>query len=440
MLSASLKRICVSERIGTEPVPAIQQQSGFSDSFVIMINYLINPGTIVSAAMGVAGGLEPLTVVLVQCSAVMLSMVAFLVMARIGVDYGLTGQMACRAALGVRGGKWLTSPLRALCSIYWFAFQTLAGSLAIAALLKECLGLELTLVQVSLPFAFLQVVVAAVGYHWLKGLFVWALPLKLISLVVVISLLFQARGGVSLSFGTDFQTNWLLIMAWFNGIFGGMLTMITDAADFTRYQHSRKALWAGALSGSGAGILLGAVTGAYAMSLVGGSADNLFEGILQIAPGAVMAIAILVLIVMDNWTINVINLYSGGLSLCHTLEKLGRFKCTLLVSVPSILLSCFPDVIHRYLDILSATGCLFAAIAGVLMMDYWLREWHLEVTALYQKEGVYWYQQGFKISSLLVILISAYLGSMVPENWPGAVVTLVLAGASYFLLNRGKPV
>ncbi len=72
-----------------------------------MINYLINPGTIFSAAMGVAGGLSFMTVVLVQLSAVMLSMVAFLVMARIGVDYGLTGQMACRAALGVRGGRWL---------------------------------------------------------------------------------------------------------------------------------------------------------------------------------------------------------------------------------------------------------------------------------------------------------------------------------------------
>ena len=51
-------------------------------------------------------------------------------------------------------------------------------------------------------------------------------------------------------------------------------------------------------------------------------------------------------------------------------KKLGRFRCTLLVSVPSILLSCFPQLVERYVDIAEAAGRLFSAIAGILLVDY----------------------------------------------------------------------
>ncbi|KEQ17741.1 purine-cytosine permease family protein [Endozoicomonas numazuensis] len=422
-----------AECYGTEQVPSSLQTSGSTDSFLIMINYLINPGTIFSAAMGVAGGLSFLTVVLVQLSAVMLSMVAFLIMGRVGVDYGLTGQMACRAALGVRGGRWLTSPLRALCSVYWFAFQTLAGSMAIAAILKVCLSINVTLVQVSLPFAFLQVLVASYGYHWLKGLFRWALPLKLISLGFIIIMLWQQAGPDSVSFSINNENNWLLIMAWFNGIFSGMLTMITDAADFTRYQKSRRALWVGSMTGSALGVLLGAATGAFAMSLVGGDSKELFNGILERVPGFWMALSILILIVMDNWTINVINLYSGGLSISHTFESLGRIRSTLLVSVPSVVLSCFPVIIDRFLEIATAFGMIFSAIAGLLLVDYWLRNWKLDVQPLYRKEGIYWYRQGLNIRSLIILLIASSLGYLLPVGWPSPLITMSVAAILYYL-------
>ncbi|WP_062270098.1 purine-cytosine permease family protein [Endozoicomonas arenosclerae] len=431
------ERSCwLPEFYGTEPVPGHLKTSGAKESFLIMINYLINPGTIFSAAMGVAGGLSFLTVVLVQLSAVLLSMLAFLVMGRIGVDYGLTGQMACRAALGVRGGRWLTSPLRAICSIYWFAFQTLAGSMAIAAILEECLGIKLTLVQVSLPFAFLQVLVASYGYHWLKNLFKWALPLKLISLCFIIIMLWLNAGAGSVSFAVDGHSKALLIMVWFNGIFAGMLTMITDAADFTRYQKNKRSLWLGAMTGAGLGVFLGAATGAFAMTLVGGEGDRLFNGILEIVPGIYMALAILVLIVMDNWTINVINLYSGGLSLSHTLESLGRLRSTLLVSIPSVVLSCFPIIIHHFLEIATTLGMIFSAIAGVLLVDYWSRGWYLNVEALYQKQGIYWYRQGFRIGSIMIVILATALGYSLPEGWPPPLIAMLVAGVFYYSLGR----
>ena len=357
-------------------------------------------------------------------------------MARIGVDYGLTGQMACRAALGIRGGCWFTSPLSAMCSIYWFAFQTLAGSFALSAILKECFAVDLSLPVIGLVFASLQVLVAAIGIKWLRGLFAWALPLKLVSLFFILFMVVRVPGNPDVTLQIPADENWLLAVIWFNASFGGMLTIITDAADFTRYTNSVKALWLGGVTGSLFGVVLGAGMGAYVISLVGGEASQMFNSILQQAPGFWMALAIILLIVLDNWTINVINLYSGGLSLCHTLEKSGRFRCTLLVSVPSILLSCFPQVVERYVDVAETAGMLFSAIAGILLVDYLSRRWLLDVPSLYLKAGPYWYQHGFKTSSMLLILVTVFSGGLLPDGWPVPMIILFMAGTGYLVLNR----
>ena len=50
-------------------------------------------------------------------------------MATVGVDYGLPGQVSTRMVYGVRGAKWVPSFLRTIASTYWFAYQTVDGSL-----------------------------------------------------------------------------------------------------------------------------------------------------------------------------------------------------------------------------------------------------------------------------------------------------------------------
>lgn len=425
------------EPYGTEAVPEKERQGGFLASFLIMVNYFINPGTIITAAMGVAGGLSVPMVVAVQLFGVMLGIVFFLVMARIGVDYGLTGQMACRATLGVRGGKWLTSPLRASCSIYWFAFQTQAGSLALMAVLQQGFGLSPPFWLIAFVFAGLQVLVSILGYRFLQGLFFWAFPIKMVCLLVLSVAIFQPDSLSHLA-GTIFPENskqWLLAMTWFNAIFGGMLTIITDAADFTRYIRTRKALWQGGLCGAVLGVLLAAGFGAGIMAVLGGSVEELFSRLLVHAPGTIVVVALIVLMVLDNWTINVINLYSGGISLSHTFEGLGRGRCTALVSVLAVGLSCFSGVITSYLFLAEGAGILFAAITGILLMDFVKRRWKLEVSALYKEGSCYWYQGGFHLRAWGIILLVAMLGYQLPQHWPAPVVVIVLGAVLYSLTS-----
>lgn len=428
------------EVYGTQPVPASLRQSGCYDLFVIMTNFLVNPGTIYTAAAGVAGGLSFLTVVVTQALSLLVAMVALLVMARMGVDYGLTGQMACRAALGVRGGRWLTSPLRAICSVYWFAFQTLAGSMALTAVLSEWMTIELPLTTVALGFALLQVIVAVVGYHWLQGLFARALPIKMICLLIIVVLLWDQPTVRDNWFSLPVGRDWLLVMVWFNAIVGSMLTIITDSADLMRYADSRRSLWTGALSGSLCGIVLGAGLGAWLMMVVGGDVDQMYHSVLAREPGLLMVAAILLLIVMDSWTINVINLYTGGLCLAHTLEPVSRVLCTILASIPAIWLSGTPVVIDNYLQILEKAGVIFAAIAGVLLVDYSSRRWQLNVAALYQPRGEYWYQNGFRIVALMIIALASVAGFYFPAGWPLPVTVLMISAALYGVSVRFSPV
>ena len=90
--------------------------------------------------------------------------IAYTIMATVGVDYGLPGQVATRMVYGLRGAKWVTSFLRTIASTYWFAYQTVAGSLAVVAILDRWTGTPHSLITVSITFAVLQAVVAIIGY------------------------------------------------------------------------------------------------------------------------------------------------------------------------------------------------------------------------------------------------------------------------------------
>ena len=60
--------------------------------------------------------------------------------AEVGVDYGLTGQVAARATLGFWGVPLLSSPYRVVAATYWFAAQAIAAAYAIQAIVEAMGG------------------------------------------------------------------------------------------------------------------------------------------------------------------------------------------------------------------------------------------------------------------------------------------------------------
>ncbi|MBV9964217.1 MAG: cytosine permease [Alphaproteobacteria bacterium] len=429
------------EQFGIEAIPEARKTVRWYDLFAIILNFLVSPATILRGGLGVAAGLSFQASVTAECLGILVACVFYVIMATVGVDYGIPGQVATRAIYGLRGSKLIPSFLRSIASCYWFAFQTVIGATAICAVLQKLTGASYSLVWVSVLFGIAQALIAIVGYDSLKALSRVALPVKLAMFVYLFVLLANqadpnfAPGAVWSFTGKNGGWDWLIFVAWFNASAAGWLTMITDSADFCRYSRTRADMWIGTLSAAAIGTMISGSLGAYAAAATLGKTANPFVVIAGVSTSWITLFLILVFIVLDNWTINVLNLYTGGLSISNMFERLGRFWTTLIASVVGIVLSAIPDVLNSYLTYATLLGNVFAPIAGVLVFDYlWLKRTRLDVPALFAPAGRYRYWGGFN----LVAVAWTALGFLfymfaVPPSWVPTLCTIGFTGIGYTL-------
>jgi NCS1 family nucleobase:cation symporter-1 len=430
------------EQFGIEAIPEAKKTVRWYDLFAIILNFLISPSTILRGGLGVAAGLSFQASVAAECSGIVVAAVFYVIMATVGVDYGIPGQVATRAIYGLRGSKMIPSFLRSIASCYWFAFQTVIGATAICAVLQKLTGTQYSLILVSVIFGIVQAFVAVVGYESLKNLSRVALPVKLLMFAYLFVLLANQADpnfapAAVWSFPGKSGWNWVVFVAWFNAAAAGWLTMITDSADFCRYSRSRMDMWIGTVSASAVGTMISGSLGAYAAAATLGKTANPFVLIAGISTSWITLALILVFIALDNWTINVLNLYTGGLSISNMFDKLGRFWTTLIASLFGIALSAIPDVLNSYLSYATLLGNFFSPIAGVLVFDYLiLKKTRLDVPALFTMDGRYRYWGGFN----LVAVAWTALGFLfymfcVPATWIPSLCTIVFTGVGYTLTS-----
>ncbi len=101
--------------------------------------------------------------------------------------------------------------------------------------------------------------------------------------------------------------------------------MITDAADFCRYTRSRKDMWWGTMLAGGLATALSVSLGAYGAAASLGRQPNPFSLAAVVDPHWVTMLVLLIVIALDESTINVMNLYTGGLSLSNMFEGPADF-------------------------------------------------------------------------------------------------------------------
>jgi NCS1 nucleoside transporter family len=430
------------EQFGIEPIPEDLKTVKWYDLFVIIVNFLLNPGMILIGTLAVTAGLGFWAGSTAVVLGILIAFGAYIVMATLGVDYGLPGQVSTRMSYGIRGAKWIPSAVRTISSVYWFAFQTLAGALGIVAVLNDWLGVEFSLITVSLVFAVLQVAVALVGYDTLKQLSRVAFPLKIIILVYLLYLLMtsnapnHAPGEVFAYTGTA-GWKWAVFSLWVGSVASAWLSMITDAADFCRYSSTRLDMWVGTMSAAVVGTIFSAFFGAYAAAATLGKVANPFEVVTGITNNGITLFLILLVIALDNWTINVLNLYTGGLSLSNIFTKLGRFWTTLIVSVAGVALSIIPGLVNGYTDFMNAFGSLFAPIAGVLIADYvFIKRGRIDVLALFDRSGPYWYIGGFNPVALAWTALGLGVFWLLPQTAVPIVTAAVITAIGYYVTVR----
>src|SRR6201999_4631238 len=156
------------EGFAIEPIPEELKTVRWPDLFLLVSNFLINPSTILAGGLAVASGLSFWASILSSTLGIAVAFAAYVVMATVGVDYGITGQVACRMVFGIRGAKWLPSVMRTIASAYWFAMQTIVGATVIVAIGHQWTGRSFSVVRTAMVLATLQVFFALIGYNWLK--------------------------------------------------------------------------------------------------------------------------------------------------------------------------------------------------------------------------------------------------------------------------------
>ena len=427
------------EQFGIEPVPPELKTVRWHDIFAIIFGFALNPGSMLVGGMAVVSGLSFWGAIGAITSGILLATIAYTITATVGVDYGLPGQVSMRMVYGLRGAKWVPSFLRTIASTYWFAYQTVAGSLAVVAILDRWTGTPHSLVAVSVTFAVLQAIVAIIGYDSLKHLSRIALPFKILILSFVLFLLGShsdpnfSPAGV-FNYAGKPEAGWLLFVTWMNVVAAGSLTMVTDSADFCRYTRSRADMWWGTLMGKVGGGAFAACLGAYGAAATLGKTANVFEVASGLTTSHFILLLFLVVIALDNWTINVLNLYTGGLSLSNMFERLGRFWTTLIISILGIILSAIPDVASGYTTYVGILGNVFSPIAGVLIADYlFVKGGRIDLVALFEAKGSYWYWKGVNPVAVIWTALGflAYM-FVIPAEWIRVAVTVAATGAGYW--------
>jgi NCS1 family nucleobase:cation symporter-1 len=186
----------------------------------------------------------------------------------------------------------------------------------------------------------------------------------------------------ALHFHAQYGWAYLVAAVWLNSMTAAWLTMITDAADFCRYTRSRKDMWWGTmLAGPGHGILRVAGRVWAAASL--GRQANPFSLAAAVDPHWVTLLVLLIVIALDESTINVMNLYTGGSFSLQHVRGPGPLLEHAVCGVVSTGLSALPVLLERLVPLTTALGNLFAPLAGVLLFHYlFVEHMRIDVAAL----------------------------------------------------------
>jgi cytosine/uracil/thiamine/allantoin permease len=209
---------------------------------------------------------------------------------------------------------------------------------------------------------------------------------------------------------------WAAFAAFMTVMWGGQLTMVTNIADFCRYVRSHRDMQLGLVSGSTIGVFIAGWVGAY--SAIAIESSNPFDAAAALTGNDILLVVLLISIVAQAISVNIMNVYTGGMSLVNAVPRLGRLLATALVSAVAVALAAFPDLISEAQEWFTHFGNVAAPLTGVLVADYGiLKRTRIDVPALFDLHGRYRYLGGFNPAALVAIAIGVVVYYAVPDGW-----------------------
>jgi NCS1 family nucleobase:cation symporter-1 len=385
-----------------------------------------------------------------------------------GTKYGIPFPVFARAAYGTYGSN-LPALMRALVACGWFGINAWIGGAALQQffislvpgwhdLLGTVYGYPGTQWISFLLFWGLNVLIIYRGMELVRRLERWAAPFVLVMTLVLLIWAIRRADGLGPIIArpgtlTDSHAFFAVFVPSLTGAIGFWSTLSLNMPDFTRFGRSQRSQAVGqavALPSTmtvfaGMGIMITSATVLIFGKAIsdpvelGGRFDN------RLIVGIVMFTAVIATLAV-NIAANVVspaNDFANAFPRHIDFKRGGLITGVLgIAAMPWELLK----NAGRYIGWLVGYSGSLGAIAGVLIVDYWLlRKRTLDLAALYAPGGGYRYRNGYNLAAIGATLIGAAvaLAGMFWDplrpiyNWSWF-VGFGLAGALYWALMQGR--
>ena len=401
-------------------------------------------------------------------------LVPMVLIGRVGPRYGVPFPVLARASFGVKGAN-LPAVLRGLVACGWFSINCYFGALALHGFLN-ILGMGLAgpadgqTISTSQFMCFLAFWAVHIWFIWkgpesIRMLEVIAAPLMIIaSIALVVVLMMKVPSGQLFNLPAKVVEGGPKTWAALTGLVGFWATLALNIPDFTRFAKSQKDQVVGQAIGLPIPMALFSMVG-----VIGFSASAILYGKAQLFPdglltqmGSVAAGLGLLVILLANLTTNVAaNLVSPSYDFSQCAPSKISFRMGGLIAagigllfMPWKLLATSGGYLFTWLG---GYGTLLGAIAGILLVDYYLvRKSELKVDDLYRRGGEYEYSNGWNLQALIAFALGVlpclpgYLAvsgvvdkAGMPAIWlslfdSGWFFSLAVAGTYYYLTAKKK--
>ncbi|WP_163509266.1 NCS1 family nucleobase:cation symporter-1 [Fodinicola acaciae] len=360
-----------------------------------------------------------------------------------GTKYGIPFPIFARAFYGVRGAN-LAALLRAFIACGWFGIQTWVGGEAVYVIVGKLAGggwsnapsvggHPWTLWLSFAVFWLIQMAIIWRGIDAIRRFENWAAPLVTVAFAALLVWIVIQAGGLGpilttpskLGWGPAF---WAVFAPSLMAMIAFWATLSLNMPDFTRFGLSQRK--------QALGQILGLPTTMSFISLVSivvtsGTVVIYGKAIwdpVQLAgnfSNPVVVVIGLIVAVLATISCNVAaNVVSPSYDFSNAAPRFVSFRTGgLITGIIGILIQPWQLVSNPQIYIynwLGLYGGVLAAVAGVLLAGYWVRDRaELVLGDLYRSGGRYWYFHGWNVQAVVATVIGAVLAVGGVNSQPG---------------------
>lgn len=432
-------RRSIVEKFGLEAVPIESQTTPWYRFVFIQIAISANAGNFILPALAVLeGGLTFLEAIIATCIGAFVAFMFVSLLSIPGARYGIPSQYAIRAMIGVKGARYLSSPIRSLTSLYWFSVQTIGGTYVLQQLILKLTGNNLPFLMFSIPLSIIMALLATIGFEAVKQATTYFLPLLLVGEAVMLYLYFTTetveQSSVKL---LDFSSNGSISVMFFYAslVFIQYVSGVSASADMTRYAKSpRQGAW-GLFVGNSIGFILTAVIGAGSAFLT--SELNPYVSTSQLTGLALLIGLITLTALISMLSINMSNAYTGGYSLLNTFSKLSRLQSAIIFGVLGVLCSSFPALVYEAEFFISALGGFIIPISAVIVVDFIfikkLKLTHVDLESLTKSASI-------NMPAIATVLVGSISYFLLPNELSPGFLTFLFVSILYPIALKLKKI